>query len=97
MTKKRVNNQPTTLHIVATVINTGPYEDDLIGDVILITPDEQHAKSICYSIKEKRPLPGIDYNKLVTFDDCFYFSRTLDKLLVNNQDDTDSLAQTSGQ
>jgi hypothetical protein len=70
------------LYIVATVVHTG--ESSLFGDIILVTPDKKHARTIAYTVKEKRPVEGVDYKKLVAFDDVMYFERKLETIDLSN-------------
>ena len=67
-----------TFYVVATVIHVGKIS--FFGDIILITPDKRHAKTVTYTVKEKRPLEGIDYKKLAAFDDVMYFERIPNKI-----------------
>lgn len=64
------------LYIVATVISIND-DDDLFGDIILVTENERHAKTIADAVKRGAPLPALDYSKLAAYDDCVYFQRTL--------------------
>lgn len=68
------------LYVVATVKHIG--DSNFFGDVILITSDKAHAKTVTYHVKEHRPIPGLDYEKLVVFDDAMYFERELNKIDV---------------
>ena len=68
------------LYVVATVVHSGA--SILFGDVILITPDKAHARTVTYHVKEHRPIKGLDYEKLVAFDDVMYFEREPDKIDV---------------
>lgn len=68
------------LYVVATVKHIG--KSIFFGDIILITPDKKHAKTVTYHVKEHRPIPGLDYDKLVVFDDAMYFERELNKINV---------------
>ena len=67
-----------TLYVVATVVHTG--KETLFGDVILITKDLAHAKTVTYHVKEHRPIPGLEYDKLSAFNDAMYFERVPDKI-----------------
>lgn len=64
------------MYVVATVVHVN--ESSLFGDIILITQDKRHAKTITYTVKEKRPLEGLDYEKLMAFDDVIYFEREVE-------------------
>jgi len=60
-----------------------PNDDYLYGDIILITEDEKQARNVCHIVKKRLNYPGLDYNKLVAFDDCIYVARKVGKVLYN--------------
>lgn len=66
------------LYVVATVMHIG--DTDFFGDVLMITPDKRQAKTLTYTVKEKRPVDGLDYKKLKSFTDVIYFERIPGKI-----------------
>lgn len=69
------------MYLVATIIQNAPNGNDLFGEIVLITNDEQKARTLKYTIKERRPHPGLDYTKMIAFDDVIYFQMEPDKIL----------------
>ena len=67
-----------TLYIVATVMHIG--DTNFFGDVLLITEDKTEARTLAYRVKEKRPVKGLDYDKLTNYTDCIYFEREPGKI-----------------
>ena len=57
-----------------------PRTEIFFGDIILITTDKKHARTVTYTVKEHRPLPTLDYGILTTFDDVIYFERKMNEL-----------------
>lgn len=66
------------VYIVATVMHIG--ETDFFGDILMVTEDKQQAKTLAYTVKERRPVEGLDYEKLSNFTDCIYFERVPGKI-----------------
>lgn len=71
-----------TVYIVATVVFIK--KSIFFGDVILITTDKAHAKTMTYTLKEHRPLPNLDYNILTPFDDVIYFERKMNDFTIDS-------------
>ena len=68
------------LYVVATVMHVG--NTDFFGDVLMITKDKTQAKTLTYTVKERRPVEGLDYKKLSNFTDVIYFERETGKVTV---------------
>ena len=73
------------VYVVVTVRHP-PVGDDSYQDIILITTDEKEARTIKYTVKERRPYPSLDYDKLAVFDDVIYFERELGKVITNDEE-----------
>ena len=65
------------IYVVATMNDNGASMQRglLYGDIILVTTDEKQARNVKYIVEERKPYPGLDYDKLLPFTHCIYFSR----------------------
>jgi hypothetical protein len=77
----------SAVYVVATIkrpmVSGG---NDFFADIILITPNEDEARTIKYTVQERRPYPSLDYNKLASFDDVIYFERELGSVIQNKDE-----------
>jgi len=71
-----------TIFIVATMNDNGTSMQRglMYGNIILITENEKQARNIKYIIEQRKPYPGINYNKLLPFTHCIYFVREIEKI-----------------
>jgi hypothetical protein len=74
------------VYVVATIQHPSVEGDDLFSDIILITTNEDEARTIKHTVKERRPYPGLDYDKLAVYNDVIYFERELGKIICMEED-----------
>jgi hypothetical protein len=58
---------------------------DLIGDIVLVTTSDHHAKLVADNLRNRIPYPGLDYDLLAPYTDTLVVRREIGKIITNKE------------